>query len=128
MHDLIIPVYSGLSVVFFFISIVSSSIVYSCYKSKEYGNPFYVALGLVFKNISLCFLMAWLAVTRSKRLSNDPYTWMADHWSIMASALVIFIGGLLVTNSLTNESPYGSLSWLCAGMGVFAFFFTLVIR
>ena len=124
MHDIIVPIYNGLSVTFLFITIVASSVLYNCHQKKDYGATMVAAVGLFLKNISLCFLFAWLATARGKRLSGEPYIWMMDHWAIPTAALFVFIGGLFVTNSLTGESPYGRMSWLCAGIGLFIILLT----
>jgi hypothetical protein len=121
MEKEILGAYSALFAVCVCLFTLGLTILYRSYKDGDYLTPekkttFWLALGIAGFFGSESILRGWWTVWKSGYLSRRAVSWMYDHELVFYTTCVMIISGILLIKSLTEDSPYGRIWQLCAGV------------
>lgn len=122
MEKEILGAYNALFAGCAFLFILGLTILRKSYVDGDYiknKSTFEMCLGLTTYFGSESFLRGWWACWKSGYLSRDAISWMYDHELVFYMNCVKILSVILIIKALTEDSPYGRMWQICAGVVCF---------
>lgn len=128
MDKVILAAYSGLTITSLMVSILGFSILYRCYKDRDFGSTFFITLAITMNWGAQFISRSWWTVWKDRYISSETTMWMLDHSIVLWCVIFMILSGLLFIKTLTEDSPYGILWKSCASIIFFVMFLVWVTK